>query len=126
MPEVIDQLSYSSGDNGQVPNRQTQARQGNEQVVQVDSLYAREEGNLSDNGFHLSICPNVETFEGLDLDKRIDVLIRQHYSLGFDRQDIDFESWYKELKDEYLSYTGVNLSEEFELNLGTLEINGNF
>ena len=122
MPEAIDELSYSSGDNGQVPNRQTQTRRGNEQVVQVDSLYAREEGNLSDNGFHLSTCPNVEFFNGLDFEKRFDILVRQYWSAGGHRQDLSFEDLKAYEVETYLvKKSGNELSDLFSDNLELLK-----
>ena len=117
MPEAIDELSYSSGDNGQVPNRQTHTGRGNEQVVQVDSLYAREEGNLSDNGFHLSTCPNVETFNSFDLDKSLDILVRQYWSAGAKRQDLSFEEFAAGESGYLSSLSGNELSDQFSGNL---------
>jgi len=124
LPEVIDQLSYSSGDNGQVPNRQTHTGRGNEQVVQVDSLYAREEGNLSDNGFHLFTCSDVETFNGFDLDKRRDILVRQYWSAGAYRQDLSFEEFALGETGYLSTLSGNELSGQFSENLDLLKSMG--
>jgi len=113
LPEAIDELSYSGRDNGQAPNRQTHTGHGNEQVVQVDSLYAREEGNLSDNGFHLFTCSDVETFNGLDLDKRLDILVRQYWSAGAHRQDLSFEEFALGESGYLSGLSGDDLSDQF-------------
>jgi len=117
-----DELSYASGDNGQVSNRQTHTGRGNGQVGQVDSLYAREEGNLSDNGFHLSTCPNVEFFNGLDFEKRFDILVRQYWSAGGHRQDLSFEDLKAYEVETYLvKKSGNELSDLFSDNLELLK-----
>jgi len=124
LPEVIDQLSYSSGDNGQVPNRQTHTGRGNGQYEQMDSLYAREEGNLSDNGFHLFNCSDVETFNGFDLDKRLDILVRQYWSAGAYRQDLSFEEFALGETGYLSTLSGNELSGQFSENLDLLKSMG--
>ncbi len=124
LPEVIDQLSYSSGDNGQVPNRQTHTGRGNGQYGQMDSLYAREEGNLSDNGFHLSNCPDIEFFNGLDLDKRLDILVRQYWSAGAYRQDLSFDEFALGETGYLSTLSGNELSDQFSENLDLLKSMG--
>ncbi|MDP6595231.1 MAG: hypothetical protein QGI86_04955 [Candidatus Poribacteria bacterium] len=117
LPEVIDELSHSNSDNGQVQNCQTHTGHGNGQVGQVDSLYVREEGNLSDNGFHLSTCPNVETFNSFDLDKSLDILVRQYWSAGAKRQDLSFEEFAAGESGYLSSLSGNELSDQFSGNL---------
>ena len=118
LPEVIDELSHSNSDNGQVQNRQTHTWHGN---GQVDSLYAREEGNLPDNGFHLSSCPNVETFNSFDLDKSLDILVRQYWSAGAKRQDLSFEEFAAGESGYLSSLSGNELSDQFSGNLDFLK-----
>jgi len=122
--DILISMDWSSGDNGQVPNRQTHTGRGNEQVVQVDSLYAREEGNLSDNGFHLFTCSDVETFNGLDLDKRLDILVRQYWSAGAYRQDLSFEEFALGETGYLSTLSGNELSDQFSENLDLLKSMG--
>ena|GEM_PF-4906789 len=69
---TIDNLSRFDGDYGQVSIWKTPVSRGNGQVGQVDSLSAREVGDLSDNGFHLSTCPNIDIFNGFNFLKMIE------------------------------------------------------
>ncbi|MDP6999890.1 MAG: phage/plasmid primase, P4 family, partial [Candidatus Poribacteria bacterium] len=71
-------------------------------------------------------CLNIEAFEELDSEERIDVLIQQCCSLGFYRHEIGFESLYQGLKDDYLSRTHTNLINEFTMNLEQLAVNGSY
>ena len=77
----------------------------------------REEGNLSDNGFHLSTCPNVETFNSFDLDKSLDILVRQYWSAGAKRQDLSFEEFAAGESGYLSSLSGNELSDQFSGNL---------
>ena len=74
---------------------------------------------MSDNGFHLSTCPNVDIFNQKDLNQRVAILISQDFSKGLFRQDLDYEVVYEELCEEYLTFSATALS---ALLLDNLEI----
>ena len=120
LADAIDSLSFSDAKFGQVAVSPTLTSRGNGQHGQVDTISAREETVLSDNGFHLSTCPNVDIFNQKDLNQRVAVLISQDFSKGLFRQDLDYEAVYEELYEEYLTVAASAMSELFLDNLEIL------
>ena len=87
----------------------------------MEYLSEREADSSENKDFHLFTCPNVETFKDLDLQERVGILIRQDWSSGLYRQDLDYEVVYDELREDYLIMSSDCLSNLFLDNLDLLK-----
>ena len=69
-------------------------------------------------------CSDVETFNGFDLDKRLDILVRQYWSAGAYRQDLSFEEFALGETGYLSTLSGNELSDQFSENLDLLKSMG--